>query len=416
MKILLIAIGTRGDVQPFVVLGKALAKHGHHVSIAAASGFKKMIAAANLEHHPLPVDFQELLQQPEMRDALNGIKGKLKAYRWTTDLMNQQFDTLWQVGLDHRPDLILHHFKSGIAPQIARKIGAQSVPVMLQPGFTPTHDYPQFLIASRSLGRIGNMLSHHLIQWVMRMGTNMMVRRWQKHSGTDIGAPMDQLGGYNPNGAPIRIHAYSNAIIPRPDEWSETEIQTGYLFAEPETFEPPADLAAFLENGPPPIYIGFGSMPGMDEENLALIVNEALSRSGHRAVVATGWGALRKLDSSDKVHVIEGAPHSWLFPRMAAVVHHGGSGTTHEGLRWGRPSIVCPLFADQPFFGQRVADLGAGPKPIRQKKLTPEKLISAFDFALKDQTAINANKIAKQMRAHNGVSRICALVDTLATN
>lgn len=411
MKILLIAIGTRGDVQPFVVLGKALAERGHEVSIAAAAGFAQMIAGAGLTHHNLPMDLQQLLQEPEMRDALTGIRSKLKAYRWASSLMNQQFDTLWQIGLDTAPDLILHHFKSGIAPQIARKAGAISAPIMLQPGFAPTHDYPQFLIASRSLGRWGNMATHRLIQWVMRVGTNMIVKRWQKTSRTDIGLPMDQLNGYNPHGNAFRIHAYSKAIMPHPNEWPDSEIQTGYFFAEPEPFQPPADLEAFLAAGPAPIYIGFGSMPGMDEEKLAAAVGGALSRSGQRAVVATGWGALRKLEANDNIHIIEAVPHTWLFPKVSAVVHHGGSGTTHEGLRWGRPTIVCPLFADQPFFGQRVADLGAGPPPIRQKHLTADKLASALEMALDGSAAVRAAEISEALNAEDAVRQICDMVE-----
>lgn len=403
-------------MQPFVVIGQALAKRGHVISIAASSGFAEMIAAAGLTHHVLPVDFQQLLQEPEVRDALNSFKGKLKAFRWTKDLMNKQFDALWQIGCETKPDVILHHFKSGIAAQIARKVGAISAPIMLQPGFAATQEYPQFLIASRSLGRLGNLMSHRLIQWVTRAGTNMMVKRWQKATGTDIGPPMDPLAGYNPHGDAFRIHAYSSAIIARPSDWPNTEIQTGYFFADPEPFKPAPELEAFLAAGPPPIYIGFGSMPGMDEDKLTRAVTKAIANSGHRAIIATGWGALRQLDASDNVHIIDAVPHTWLFPRVSAVVHHGGSGTTHEGLRWGRPTIICPLFADQPFFGHCVYELGAGPKPIPQKKLTGENLQNAIEIALSQPTAENAAAIGQELQKQDGVKNLCDIVDRLKAN
>jgi len=115
----------------------------------------------------------------------------------------------------------------------------------------------------------------------------------------------------------------------------------------------------FLSEGEKPIYVGFGSMPGINHKRVNTALVGALEQSGLRAVIATGWGGIGELSSTDKLHVLDAVPHPWLFPKVAAVVHHGGSGTTHEALRWGRPGVICPLFADQPFFGQQVARLGA---------------------------------------------------------
>lgn len=411
MHILLIAIGTRGDVQPFVVLGTALAGQGHEVSIAASTGFREMIGKAGLTHHALPVDFQELLQEPRMRGALTSFSGKLKAYRWASDLMNKQLDAIWTIGLEVRPDLILQHFKGALGPYIARKIGAICVPVMLQPGFMATRDYPQFLISSRSLGELGNLASHKAIQAVMRFGTGMMIRRWRKVSRPDIGPAMDTMQGYDPKGRPVRIHAYSHAIVPRPTSWPESEVQTGYLFSEPEGFEPPEALALFLKSGSEPVYIGFGSMPGTDQARVKKAVLRALELTGQRAIIASGWGGISGLETGEKLHVLDAVPHSWLFPKVAAVVHHGGSGTTHEVMRWGRPSVICPLFADQPFFGRRIFELGAGPEPISQKRLTADQLAKALEAAQGEEMKRNAGLVAEQMQREDGVACCCELVE-----
>jgi len=410
VNILLIAIGTRGDVQPFVTAGQALIERGHQVSLAAPKGFAAMAEAAGLGFHPLPMDFQELMQEPEIKAAMTTLSGKLKAYRWASDRMNAQMDALWAIGLEVAPDLILHHFKGSLAPYLARRLGAISIPVMLQPGFMATGEYPQFLIASRSLGRVGNLASHHLINAVIRLGGNMMIRRWRKASNPDLGPTMDAMQGYHPGGEACRVHAYSPTLVPRPDAWPASEVQTGYLFADPAEFTPPPALAQFLSAGPSPVYIGFGSMPGIDAAAAGRAVQQALAQTGRRAVVATGWGGLQGLENSDSIHVLDAVPHDWLFPRVSVVVHHGGSGTTHEGLRWGRPSVICPLFADQPFFGQRVADLGAGPPPIAQKKLSAERLAAALMATQVAPVQAKAAEIGAAIRAEDGVGRLCDLV------
>lgn len=410
MNILLIAVGTRGDVQPFVALGRALVARGHAVSLAAPGGFAAMARGAGLEFHPLPVDFQELMKEPEMQAAMTTFRGKLRAYRWANDIMNDQLSAIWKIGLEVRPDVILNHFKGALAPQLARKLGAVSMPVLLQPGFAETGAYPQFLIAKRSLGRLGNRASHKLIHGLMRMGTGMLVRKWVKATGTEIGAPMNPMLGYAPGREAPRLHAYSQALVARPSGWPAREIQTGYFFSEAEDFDPPEALSAFLGAGEAPIYVGFGSMPGMDHERTNAALLGALEKTGRRAVVATGWGGIDTV-SAENMHVLESVPHGWLFARMAAVVHHGGSGTTHEGLRWGRPSVVCPLFADQPFFGARVADLGAGPEPIRQKKLTADRLARAIDAALDPKVALRAEALGEKIRAEDGIGRAIEVIE-----
>ena len=410
MRILLIAIGTRGDVQPFVVIGARLQAAGHEVHIAAARGFSPMIAESGLTHHPLPLDFQELLQEPEMKSVLTSLSGKIKAYRWAGDIMNDQLTAMWQCGLDVAPDLILYHFKGAMAPYLGRHLGIPAWPVMLQPGFTATSYYPQFLVASRSLGGIGNLLSHKVIGALMGFGTKLMIKRWIKKSGTDIGSYLNIQAGYAPDGPALRLHAYSPLITPLAPDMPETERQVGYAFLEPDGFTPPSALQSFLSEGAKPIYVGFGSMPGINHQRVNHALLGALERTGVRAVIATGWGGFSDLSPGPNIHVLDSVPHIWLFPRVAAVVHHGGSGTTHEGLRWGRPSVICPLFADQPFFGHRVADLGVGPPPIPQKRLTADKLASALELALSEKIVANARTIGNAMKGEDGAGEIVKLI------
>lgn len=411
MKILLLAIGTRGDAQPFIVLGASLVGRGHEVTIATAPEFAAASQAAGLAHRALPLDIHAALEGPELGGLFQNIAGLPRTYRWIRDTMNEQLSAIWEIGLDFQPDLILHHFMGAPAPYLARHLGAISAPVFLQPGFAPTARYPQFFIASRTLGPVGNRFSHALIDYGKRLGTRIMFARWRRTRGIDVGPELDITQGYDPSGRAVRIHAYSEAIVPRPDDWPESEIQTGYIFAEPADYDPPADLSAFLAEAPQPIYCGFGSMPGVDRAAIARALKGALDRTGLRAVVATGWGALGELGASNNVHVVESVPHSWLFPQVAAVVHHGGSGTTHEGLRWGRPSVICPLFIDQPFFGRRIAALGAGPEPIWQLLLTEDNLARALEIATSDPVRARAAEIGEAMKGEDGAARIGELIE-----
>jgi sterol 3beta-glucosyltransferase len=181
------------------------------------------------------------------------------------------------------------------------------------------------------------------------------------------------------------VSAYSLSIIPHPADWPDRVHVTGNLFLEETAdWRPPPELEAFLEAGDPPVYIGFGSMAGRRPERLAGIVLEALASSGQRGVLLTGWGGLKTESTPEHLFVLEAAPHSWLFPRMSAVVHHGGAGTTAEGLRAGVPSIIVPFVLDQSFWGARIQALGLGPEPIPQKKLTAVRLAEAIRIAVSD--------------------------------
>lgn len=412
MKILIFAIGSRGDVQPFLALAKGLEAAGHEIVVSGPKNFIGFIEAQGLVARPLPTDIQAMMEEPEIKAAMNSITGRLKAFRWATDLMNDQMSAIWEITMAEAPDLILHHFKATAAPYLARALGIVSIPVLLQPAFATTGDFPPSILFSKSFGRVGNRLAHRVLRRLTAMGTGVMVKRWVKASGTEIGAPLDLTAGFGSDIA--RLHAYSPTLVPRPDDWPEGEVQPGYFLTEPEAFTPPEDLAAFLEGGVPPLYIGFGSMPNMDHENLNAAVLGALERTGQRAVIATGWGALGGLDKADNIHILDAIPHTWLFPRVSAVVHHGGSGTTHEGLRWGRPSVICPLFADQPFFGQTVHGLGAGPAPIRQKNLTADNLAEAIEEALRPEVRVKAEVLGHSLRAEDAVGNVVDLVARLA--
>ncbi len=191
---------------------------------------------------------------------------------------------------------------------------------------------------------------------------------------------------------------------------------TGYWFLDPEeAWTPPADLAEFLQAGAPPIFIGFGSMSPRDPAAMMQVILQALARTQQRGIILSGWGGLHAADLPDAVYMLDSIPFSWLFPRVAAVVHHGGAGTTAAGLRAGVPSIIVPFFADQPFWGQRVADLGVGSQPIPRKQFTADRLAQAIEIAVTDQAMQQrAADLGAAIRSEDGIARAVEVIDQLA--
>jgi sterol 3beta-glucosyltransferase len=226
------------------------------------------------------------------------------------------------------------------------------------------------------------------------------------------------LGPFNADcvrGVPI-LCGYSPAVIPPPPDWGDAVHVTGYWFSDPaEDWTPSPALLDFLQAGAPPVYVGFGSMSTRKPEETAELVLAALERAQQRAIILSGWSGLHTADAPDSVFMLDAAPFSWLFPRVAAVVHHGGAGTTAAGLRAGVPSVVIPFFGDQPYWGQRIADLGVGPVPIARKKLTVERLAQAIGAAAGDPAMRQrAAELGARIRAEDGIARAVAVVQQIA--
>jgi UDP:flavonoid glycosyltransferase YjiC (YdhE family) len=209
------------------------------------------------------------------------------------------------------------------------------------------------------------------------------------------------------------LSGYSPQVLPKPPDWDDNHYVTGYWFldAQPD-WQPPAELLHFLESGPPPVYVGFGSMSDKAPERQTRLVLRALEITGQRGVLLTGWGAVSSLPTSASVFYVDDVPHSWLFARMAAVVHHGGAGTTAAGLRAGVPSLITPFLLDQYAWADRVVKLGVGPHMPDNQRLTAEKLAHAISTAVTDSALrARAAALGERIRAENGVACAVELIE-----
>jgi UDP:flavonoid glycosyltransferase YjiC (YdhE family) len=311
-------------------------------------------------------------------------------------------------------EAIIHSLFGNVGYHIAEALNIPCIAAPLQP-ITRTRVFPfMYMYGRRNLGDTGNMLTYKLHEQLFWQPVRRITNTWRQ---TVLNLP--KLGFFGPFAEQYRtkqpfLYGFSPAVLPRPSDWPESHHITGYWFLDSHTdWNVPPDLVEFIKAGTPPVYVGFGSMVGHNPEELTQCVVQALKSTGQRGILLTGWSGLCDPETADNVFVVKSVPHDWLFPRMAAVVHHGGAGTTAAGLRAGIPSIIVPFFADQFLWGARVESLGVGPSPIPRSKLTTETLMHAITTTLTDQRIKKcANSLGKRIRAEDGVQKACKILHT----
>ena len=417
MKIAIMAMGSRGDVQPYLALGKGLKAAGHFVRLITHQNFERLVTSHELEIYPVKGDVQAVVESLEMLKLME--QGNFLAINAHTAKLVQDAAIDWaQDGIAACRGIDLLVAGVGglyLSIALAQKLNIRFLQAYIFP-FTPTAAFPA-IVLPQSISRLGgtvNRLSHHLFRQMMWQGFRQADRLARQQVLNLPPAPF--WGSYN--SAALRqyptLYGFSSSVIPQPSDWQNTQV-TGYWFLDAAAdWTPPAALMKFLNSGKPPVYIGFGSMGSRKPVATAALVLAALDRSGQRGILLSGWGGLSQANLPDTVLMVESIPHSWLFPRMAAVVHHGGAGTTAAGLRAGVPSIVIPFFGDQLFWGQRVAKLGVGTAPIPRKQLTVELLAQAIDRAVTDLVMIRqAANLGAKIQAEDGIAHAVAVIHAI---
>jgi UDP:flavonoid glycosyltransferase YjiC (YdhE family) len=314
----------------------------------------------------------------------------------------------WEAAALSGADAVVYHPKAMGGYHVAEALGVPGFLALPVPALSSTRAFPVPVLPLPDLGGPLNKLSYGAFFRSITLPYRGMVNRWRKET---LGLPALPLSAseLELRGDPVvRLYPCSPRVVPVPADWDESSAMTGYWFLDTGSdWRPPDELATFLEDGPPPVYVGFGSA-APDPEGSRAAALAALRRLGLRGVLVTG----RSVMASPEVVEIEGAPHDRLFPRMAAVVHHGGAGTTAEGLRAGRPTAVFPSnFGDQLFWGRRVHALGVGPEPVPQKRLTAEGMVAAIHSITDDEDMRRrAAALGEKIQAEDGVARAVEIV------
>lgn len=405
MRISIQSYGTRGDVQPYIALALELIRRHHTVQLAGPCRYADLVKAHNVAFKPLPNDLLALLETPAGNAAIaksGGFLAGLKLLPKIRPLMDELLNAEWDAVQTFRPDLIVYHPKSIATPHMAEALACSCILAALLPAFTPTSEFPSPLLRFANLGRF-NGLSHQLALFGAARMFRKEIDHWRKMKLRLSGGT-----GLQPRGT---LYACSSHLVPRPADWPLTAALTGYWFLDEPDWKPDPRLNQFLAAGDPPIFVGFGSMPGVEPLLLTQVVVSALAVSGRRGLLAIAGGALTRGATSPHIHVINEAPHGQLFPFASGVIHHGGAGTTAAALRAGKPMVICPYFGDQPYWGRLMANLGVAPAPLEEKPLTVDKLTRAICFIAKRSVNQRAHDLGRAIAAENGTYRAAELIE-----
>ncbi|KAK4176126.1 family 1 putative glycosyltransferase [Triangularia setosa] len=411
-------VGSRGDVQPFIALGLVLRDtYGHRVRIATHSTFKNFVEENGLEFFDIGGDPAELMafmvKHPGLMPGFEALRqGEIRRRRKGVEEMLEGCwrSCITQGGEGDRPfvaDAIIANPPSFAHVHIAEKLGVP-VHVMFTMPWTPTRAFPHPLadiIASNADDVLTNYVSYTLVEMMTWQGLGDVINRFR----TNV-LDLESLSLLWAPGLISRMripttYCWSPALIPKPADWGEEVSVSGFFFLNLESgYEPDPALKSFLDTGPPPVYIGFGSIVVDDPDALTKTIFDAVKRTGVRALVSKGWGGIGgdALSLPENVFMLGNCPHDWLFKRVAAVVHHGGAGTTAAGINAGKPTVVVPFFGDQIFWGNMIARSGAGPAPIPFKTLTVENFAAAIEKCLEPGTQMKARELGQKIRAEKG--------------
>lgn len=427
MLITIVTAGSRGDVQPYVALALGLRRSGYDVRLATHETFRDFVSAHGLAFEPIAGDPRAILGGAAADAWLaTGRNRNMLAFarelrRQAGPLIDQSLHDYWRVC--QGSDAVLYSSVAIPAWDVARRLGVPAIAAFLQP-LSRTRAFPTVgfrggrgLVRVPVLGPAFNYASHVAVEQVVWQTLRGRVNRWRT---TTLGVPpapfLGPFAEMRRLGAPT-LYGFSELVVPRPHDWGADVHLTGWWTLPPAAgWRPPAELEAFLDAGPPPIYVGFGSMTPASAGPMTAAVLEALERTGQRGVLLAGWGSLGGGDLPPWAIAVSDVPHEWLLPRMRATVHHGGAGTTGAALRAGVPAVVVPLGFDQPFWGRRVAALGVGPDPLSRRAFTAARLAAAIERAVgDDEMRGRAAALGAALRAEDGVERAVAAVHSEVT-
>ncbi|PWW80207.1 Glycosyltransferase Family 1 protein [Tuber magnatum] len=428
LNILIQIIGSRGDVQPFIALGQVLKnQYKHRVRVATHPTFKEFVEENGLEFFSLSGNPSELMAfmvknpglMPGFDSLRNGDVTKRRKAMWDVlvggwraciepgDGTSYPLDPASSGAKPFVADAIIANPPSFGHIHCAEKLGVP-LHLMFTMPWSPTTAFPHPLAniqSSNAEGAVTNFLSYILVEMMTWQGLGDLVNKFRTRKlGLDPISTMWAPGMITRLKIP-HTYCWSPTLIPKPLDWPQHISISGFFFLSlASSYIPPPDLAKFLASGPPPVYIGFGSIVVDDPNGLTNMIFAAVRKTGVRALVSKGWGGLGgdQLDLPPGVMMLGNCPHDWLFPRCSAVVHHGGAGTTAAGVRCGKPTVIVPFFGDQPFWGGMVARAGAGPEPTPFKHLTADILADSVSMAISSQTRERAEELGARIRDEMG--------------
>ena len=406
MRVAIAALGTRGDVQPCVVLGRGLQAAGHDVLISTVRSFQGLVEDASLRFHALPGTPNDVFALGRIDvSPLRPLHHLAVIHAAVDGLVRQSSPELLNDAWADRDCVVITGTTTFGLP-VATRIGATCVMLAMTPAVA-TGAFAHPVLAPRlSLSRRGN-----LVTWLAgeRLARQTFKEPLKPAARRAWGLPRSPLGTVRQNTAwpPVPIlHAFSPEAVAPPPDWPSHVSVAGWLLPESSNEPLPDDVERFLAAGAPPLYVGFGSMPVPEPDAVARSLLAALRRTGQRALVSgAALAGARVLADTDLAFAVPEIPHERLLHRVRGVIHHGGSGTTGAGLRAGRPTLTTPFVFDQFFWGERVRALGAGPAPIPFRRLSEDRLTHGIAELASGRFDAAARRLGELMSAEESAQR-----------
>ena len=406
MKFLVAAYGTEGDARPFAALCRGLMDAGHEARLCADAATLGSAEALGVPTTPLAGDIRGALSPaPTIAGVVANGGGFNATARALAGIANEHAPSWLQVLIESGQgcDAVLCAGLAAFAGLSAaeylgiRGIGAGMIPI------TPTSAFPSPFLTPKWVPRALNRSSHGLVNGILWKAFRSKIN--EARAAFKL-PPRAKVWVDHP-----MLYGVSERLVPRPDDWPAEIHLCGQWLRSNSGWIPPQDLAAFLAAGEPPIYVGFGSMTGFDAPRLLNALIPALR--GRRALIHAGWSGMDISTLPGNVLAIGETPHDWLFRQTAAIVHHGGSGTSHSAARAGVPSIVSPFAGDQPFWAARLLAVGVAPEPVDGRRPQAGSFARAIDFAMTGAMKERARSLGEQMRAEDGVATAIALLERI---
>lgn len=407
LQIVMLIVGTRGDVQPFVAIGRRLQEYGHRVRLATHANFKDFVLSTGLEFFPLGGDAKVLADYmvknkgflPSGPSEIHAQRNHLKDIIFSLLPACQDDDP--ESKIPFKADAIIANPPAYGHTQVAEALKLPLHVFFTMP-WTPTSDFPHPLAHVKH--QMGYRLSYNIVDTLIWLGIRDIIKSFRKKK-LKLRRISYLSGHYNSLPEVPYGYIWSPHLIPKPKDWGSKIDVVGFCFLDlASNYQPPSSLVQWIEAGERPIYVGFGSLPVEQPQEMTRIIVEALEITGRRGIINKGWGGLGSLaEPKEFVYVLDNCPHDWLFPRCMAVVHHGGAGTTAAGLKAACPTTIVPIFGDQQFWGERVHARGLGPPPIPVAEFSLEKLIDAINFMLDPKVKERALELSKAIEIEDGV-------------
>lgn len=404
MRIALLTMGTRGDVQPFAVLGKALQQRGHDITLATAKNFAPFIASYGLNFAPIEADFEEILNSPEGKKMMsNPFSARKHLDRLIYPMIYDGLKTFYRVAKEH--DKVLFHVKA-MADYFGEDMQVKLIRANVVPAIEPTREFVNPVLSSFPVPAFLNRFTYKLSD----LGIKLMskpVNRFRREIGVTAPYKKPQLPS---------LYGISAHFLRQPKDYPSNAHFTGF-WTNDSSGNLPQDLIDFIGSGTPPLLITFGSMPFESKMNLPTVLNRLTDLLNIRLIVIKGWGLQEtaSLTKNSNIKVVESAPYDKLFPYVKAVIHHGGIGTAAACLKAGKPFFTCPVLyplGDQHFWGMTAYKKGVALKPVALKNMKEDDFISnAKKLLQQEQLYSKSGQLMEQLKGEDGIANAIDLIE-----